>query len=102
QQTELAAINNVNAWISSDTVRQTAESGPLTPPDIQLWTSNTGGAGGSLSHVDSNGNVPSNLATFFANNIFHHPAEIQFDTVHNKVFVLDINGSTTIILEGSI
>ena len=103
QQTELARISTSHAWIGSDTVRQTAESGPLLPPDIQLWTTDTGGAGGGLSHVDDNAGVASNLATFFTNNVFLHPAEITFDTVHDKVFIADDGGGPNYsILEGSI
>src|SRR5207302_1861703 len=43
EQTELARISTSTAWIGSDTLRLTAQSGPLTPPDIQLWTADSGG-----------------------------------------------------------
>ena len=107
QATELPKISSSSEWIGSDTVRQTAESGPLLPPDIQIWTSNTGGAGGSLSRFDENLAVASNLATFFATNSFPHPTahpnEIKFDTVHDKVFIVDSGGRSGFqILEGSI
>src|SRR5947209_4657242 len=106
KQTQLAAIGNPNEWVQSNTVAETAESGPLLPPDIQLWTTDTGGAGGALSRVDDNANLASNLETILANNNFPnpaaHPAEIAFDTVHDRFFIADDDGFTTEILEGSI
>ena len=107
EATLLPKISSAAEWIGSDTVRQAAESGPLLPPDIQIWTSNTGGAGGSLSRFDVNGTTASSLATFFANNNFPqstaHPGEIKFDTVHDKVFIVDSGGGSGYqILEGSI
>ncbi len=102
----LDSIADSNDWVGNDNSMQVAHTGSFAnAPDQQIWVAASGGGealvrlsrdGASftaedivhiLQNTSNNGNGTTNTFRVF------HPNDIAFDTVGNKVFVADSNGT---------
>ncbi len=103
----LAAINDDADWTQSATNLQPAPSNSLAnAPDQQLWVAGAGG-GHAIVRIDRDGtgnyvgedpihlyqNSVDNLGTPLVAEGFFRPTDIFIDSVHQKLFIADSNGS---------
>jgi VCBS repeat-containing protein len=110
QATVTSTINNINEWVQNDNSPQTLITGPFfVAPDRELFVADSGGGNG-ITHISYDGSVGSGALAYDISTIYQnsaggttfHPSDIVLDTVHDKYFIADSDGTNDRILQGSI
>jgi len=80
---------------------------PINSPDFQIWTVTTGDEFG-IARISGDATVGGGNSGFDLVEMFHNdgqlnrPTDITFDTVHDRFFIVDSDGVSDRILQGSI
>ena len=109
-------LGDPDGWIQNDTAPQPSIPTftlALDAPDTQLWVAGLGG-GDALVSADADPDATAMLPGTLAYRVLDHlqndpgasallgPRDVTLDTVHDRFFLVDSDGSTHRILQGSI
>jgi Ca2+-binding RTX toxin-like protein len=111
-------IGTATNWVTNDNSPQYPDeegTNLFTAPDRQIWVAGSGG-GNAIQVVNTDGTHSSNLLGYAISHLyqntsvdgnpttqrFWHPTDVVLDTVNDKFFIVDSDGTVDRILQGSI
>lgn len=114
----LDSINDPNDWVTNENSPQSPDAtgtNLFAAPDRQIWIAGSGG-GDAIQIVNTDGTQSSNLLGYAISHLYQntsvdgnpttqrlwHPTDVVLDTVNDKFFIVDSDGTNDRILQGSI